>query len=482
MSKIQAIRVEDRLVELLPQGIERLGRLFEIDSVSLLLGTNGSGKTRMLLSLANAVGSSQDDSVQFYFQGTPNGNYEPSAPYNKDICAIYYSGLPYRRKFVRKPGVINASPSIKPYTDSRRIEQLGKVAEVLNVNTRLIGVFGYSRTVFRAVLIPALKSLREIFSSELERTIFDLNSLVSKLDSVGLDDYKSLDGKRESILKRLEELLEREIDVRIGKADRCLFLAALEHMYSKGKHYDEKSAALAFLNHVNLVLTPSNISSFKILESIVEDTKIVLSNYAYKDDFDWSQRTHRFQIDGIGQSEIVRRHETPIKIEWSNLSSGLQALVEQFSLIDEAIGKAAAQERFSILLLIDEGDAYLHLDWQRRYFSMLNKFLGGLKRKHNIHSLQLIMATHSPLLAADIPGELVTSLDSSSSINSFAAPLEEVIAGAFGSNSLGEFAAGKINEIYKRAQAGKATGEDRNVVEVIGDVAIKSALKRSFRE
>lgn len=482
MSKIQAIRVEDRVIELLPQGVDRLGRLFEIDSVSLLLGTNGSGKTRMLLSLANAVGSSQDDSVQFYFQGTPNGRYEPRAPYNKDLCAIYYSALPYRRKFVRKPGVINASPGTKPYTDSRRIEQLGEVAEVLKVDTRLIGVFGYSRTVFRAVLIPALKSSREILSSELERTIFDLNGLVSKEGAAELDDYKVLDGKRESILKRLEELLEHEADVRIGKTDRCLFLAALEYMHSKNKRYDVNSAAIALLSHVGLIFAPSDMSSFEKLKNIVEDTKVVLANYAYNEDFDWSQRIHKFQIDGVGQSEMVRRHETPIKIEWSNLSSGLQALVEQFSLIDEAIGKAAAQRCFSILLLIDEGDAYLHLDWQRRYFSMLNKFLGGLKRKHNLNSLQLIMATHSPLLAADIPGELVTNLDSTSSINSFAAPLEEVIAGAFGSNSLGEFAAGKINEIYKRAQAGKTTGEDRNVVEVIGDVAIKSALKRSFRK
>ncbi|MDH0798008.1 AAA family ATPase [Pseudomonas carnis] len=481
MTKIQAVRVEDRVIELLPQGIDRLGRLFEIDSVSLLLGTNGSGKTRMLLTLANAVGSSQDDSVQFYFQGTPNGNYEPQAPYNKDLCAIYYSALPYRRKLVRKPGVINASPSTKPYTDSRRVEQLGEVAEVLKVDTRLIGVFGYSRTVFRAVLIPALKSSREILSSELERAIFDLNGLVSTGNSAEIDDYKILDGKRESIFKRIEELLEQEADVRIGKTNRCLFLATLEYMYSKSKRYDESSAAIAFLSHVGLIFAPSDMSSFKKLQNIVEDTKVVLANYAYNEDFDWNKRVHKFQIDGIGQSEMVRRHETPIKIEWSNLSSGLQALVEQFSLIDEAIGKAAARRCFSILLLIDEGDAYLHLDWQRRYFSMLNKFLGGLKHKHNLKSLQLIMATHSPLLAADIPGELVTNLDSSSTINSFAAPLEEVIAGAFGSNSLGEFAASKINEIYKRAQAGKTTSEDRNIVEVIGDVAIKSALKRSIR-
>lgn len=57
-----------------------------------------------------------------------------------------------------------------------------------------------------------------------------------------------------------------------------------------------------------------------------------------------------------------------------------------------------------------------------------------------------------------------------------------MIAGAFGSNSLGEFAASKINEIYRRAVTGDTTDSDRQVVEVIGDSAIKSALKRSFRE
>lgn len=480
MSRIQAVRVEERLVELLPVGISRLGKLFEIDSVNLLLGTNGSGKTRMLMSLANAVGTSQDDSVQFYFQNTPNGNYEPPPPYSNDVCAIYFSALPYRRRFVRRPGVINASPTIKPYTDSRRIEQLGQVAKVLNVDTRLVGVFGYSRSIFRAVLVRVLKDSKEINSSDLERAIYDLNDLEGKIISAGGDDYKSLDVEREHLLRKIEEVLEWEIEVRIGKTDRCLFLAALEYMRSKGKRYDESSAALAFFGHIGLVSVSTKISAFRRLEEIVENTRVVLRNYAFNKDFDWSQRVQGFQIDSIAQSEMVRQYETPIRIEWSNLSSGLHALVEQFSLLDEAIGKAAAQGRLSILLLIDEGDAYLHLDWQRKYFSMLNKFLGGLKRKYGIKNLQLIMATHSPLLAADIPGELVTSLDSNAAINSFAAPLEDVIAGAFGSNSLGAFAADKINEIYKRAKEQRLTSEDRNMVEVIGDVAIRSALKRSF--
>ncbi|WP_372439090.1 hypothetical protein, partial [Pandoraea sputorum] len=77
-----------------------------------------------------------------------------------------------------------------------------------------------------------------------------------------------------------------------------------------------------------------------------------------------------------------------------------------------------------------------------------------------------------------IPGELVTNLDSDTPTKSFAAPLDDVISGTFGSSSLGRFAADKINSIYRRTLSSKATDIDRNVVEIIGDPTIRSALKR----
>jgi len=482
MSKIIAVRVQDRFVELLPQGIDRLGRLFEIDSVSLVLGKNGSGKTRLLTTLANAVGSPQDDAVQFYFKDTPNGNYEPSAPYSETLCAVYYSALPYRRKLSRRSGVLDASPNNKAFADDQRLEKLGDVAKALGVETRLTGFFGYTGTVFRSVLIPELRSAHEILVSPLDSAVHDLNRLLADVSTDGTKGYRDFDGKREAAYKKIESILTDEIDVRLGDYDRSLFLVALEYMHLQGDRYNKNAATIAFLNHIGLTNNHSEPSAFQDLEEIVESTRTVLDNYANPQDFNWRNRAHKFQIDGIAQSAAIKSHKTPIKIEWSDLSSGLQALVEQFSLIDEAVGKAAEQGRFSILLLIDEGDAYLHLDWQRRYFSLLNKFLGELKRKYRLHSLQLIMATHSPLLAADIPGELITNLENGQAINSFAAPLEEIIAGSFGSSSLGEFAAEKINEIYKRILSSNLTDADRHVVEVIGDVAIKSALKRRFPE
>ncbi|WP_434998494.1 hypothetical protein ACRQTN_07200 [Pectobacterium brasiliense] len=481
MSKIEAVRVENKLIILIPHKAEHFGQLFEIDSVSLLLGINGSGKTRMLVSIANAIGSSQDDSFQFYFQDTPNGKYEPSAPYNKNICSVYYSALPYKRKLLRRRGILNASPKKKSSTDNKRIEKFGEVSEILKINTYLTGVLGYSRNVFRTIIIPFLRGHYNVKNSKLNKLIYELNELSEKINMNKLEGYRIYDQERELILNDIEKLLENEISNEFDECYRIIILSILEYMYFNGKRDFSKLATGALLNHLGVINFKSDKEIFTELKSFVETTKIVLDKYCLTEVFDRNDKVIRFKIDSLDKSKEIGGYDTPIQIEWSNQSSGLQALVEQFSLIDDTIGKAVEKDYKSVLLLIDEGDAYLHLEWQRKYFSILNKFLGGLKRKYNLKNLQLIMATHSPLLAADIPSEFVTSLDTDERINSFAAPMEEVISRAFSSNSLGEFAATKINEIYKRAVSGNITQSDRNMIESIGDVSIKSALKRSVK-
>lgn len=480
MSKIEAVRVENKLIILIPHKAEHFGRLFEIDSVSLLVGVNGSGKTRMLVSIANAIGSSQDDSFQFYFQDTPNGKYEPSAPYNKNICSVYYSALPYKRKLLRKRGVFNASPK-RSSTNNSRIDKFGEISDILNINTYLTGVLGYSKNVFRAIFIPLLRGYNNVKNQNLEKLINELNELSKKININKLEGYRSYDKKREFILNEIEKTLEEEISNKFDGCYRIIILSTLEYIYFNGKKDFSKLATEALLNYIGVINTNSDKMTFMELESFVEETKSVLDKFFLTDILNRNDRVIRFKIDSLNKSREIGECDTPIQIEWSNQSSGLQALVEQFSLIDDTIGKAVEKDYKSVLLLIDEGDAYLHLEWQRKYFSILNKFLGGLKKKYNLKNLQLIMATHSPLLAADIPGEFVTSLDTDERIKSFAAPMEEVILGAFSSNSLGEFAATKINEIYNRAVSGNITQSDRNIIESIGDVSIKSALKRSIK-
>ena len=476
MPTILGVRIDDKLLELSSPESEKFGRFFNIDSVNLLLGKNGSGKTRFLLALANAIADPEGEAAQFYFNDNAKKLSENSGR-RQDICAIYYTALPYKRKLSRRVGVIDASPRTRDSDHGARLIRLGEVAAALGIQTKLTGFFGYSRKVYRSVLIPALLRASKIHDPDLEDVVRQYSEFNLEVESLS-GSIKDADDKRENIIRSLEELLELKIDHRLSGYDRTLYLTALEYMIGHADKSDVASSADAFLAHLGLARNKSVSEHFEALEELTERTREALSNYADPDDFDDRDRVHYFQIDGISQLSAIRRYETPIRIEWSNLSSGLQALVEQFSLIGEAVGKAAEQGRFSVLLLIDEGDAYLHLDWQRRYLALLNQYLGDLKRSHGLHSLQLILATHSPLLAADLPGEFVTNLDSGTTMKTFAAPLEEVIAGSFESSSLGEFAAIKINEIYRRVQQSKLTETDRNVINAIGDLAIRSALMK----
>lgn len=482
MPKINAIRVHDKIIELIPMNAERYGPLFEIDSVSLLLGTNGSGKTRTLISLANGVGSTQDDSFQFYFQGTPNGNYEPTSPYNENICSIYYSALPYKRRLLRRKCIINASPKSRSSTDNNRLEEFGLISKLLGIKAELIGVVSYSKVTFRTILIPAIRKSKQIIPFKLKELISYLDDIVINSPSES-ENYLDIDKKREFLLNDIEGFLEIFILEKLGDYDGLLYLSSLEYIYNKAGKKIINIIAIAFLVHIGILDSQSTNSEwygFQELERIAINSKKLIDQYFFLNDRELNHRTFTCRVGNMEIAEVIKSIDSSIQIEWSNQSSGLQALVEQFSLIDDAIFKATEKNYKSVLLLIDEGDAYLHLDWQRKYISMVNKFLGGLKRKYNLDNLQLIMATHSPLLAADIPRDFVTSLDSNNSLSTFAAPIEEVIANAFSSNSLGEFAANNINEIYKRAVLGKTTDFDRHLVDSIGDISIRAALKRSF--
>jgi hypothetical protein len=475
MPTILGVRIEDRLLELSSPRSESFGKIFDIDSVNFLLGKNGSGKTKLLLAIANAIAAPGKEGAKLYFNESEGASAKSGQ--RENVCAIYYSALPYRRKLSQRVGLIDASPRARNSDDAARINRLGEVAAALGVETRLTGVFGYSRSVYRAVLIPALRRASKISDPDLD---FMIKKYVdADKDTANLaDDLKSIDSQREKIFKELEHVLERLILSRMPDYDRLLYLTALEYMSGRTRKMEVSNAADAFLVRLELAINKSRPEHFHDLEEIVEHTREVLSYYGDPEDWYEFERKQSFQIDGIAQLAAIRRHDTPIRIEWANLSSGLQALVEQFALIGEAVGKAATQGRLSLVILIDEGDAYLHLDWQRRYFSLLNKYLGDLKNLHGLNSLQLILATHSPLLAADVPGEFVTNLDSGETMKTFAAPLEEVIAGSFESSSLGEFAAKKINEIYRRAQESSLTDTDRQLIEAVGDVAIRSALMR----
>lgn len=483
--KILSARIYDKYLELVPKDAGRYGDLFEIDSVSLLLGTNGSGKTRMLVSLANAINAPGDNSLKLYVQDDHERLVESADSYKNEICSIYYSALPYRRKLSRRKGIFNASPTKANSKDNKRLENFGKVSKMLGVKTQLEGIVRYTSLVFRSLLIPILSKSKIIGNRELVILIKEL-ALLKDGEYLSRNEKKSvfdLDKNREDVLNQIESILEGVVIKDFGETKGMCYFSALEYLYLM---MDKKSAvtiATQFLESMDIIngkLDSADKKHINKLKILAANTLALIKNNSEISAKSYSYRRLTLKIDNYDNLINIKGSDTSILIEWSNQSSGIQALVEQFSLIDDSVSKATREGYNSILLLIDEGDAYLHLDWQRKYISLINNFLGGIKKKYSLKTLQLVLATHSPLLAADIPGDFVISLDSNNSTVTFAAPIEEIISNAFSSSSLGEFAAYNINDIYKRALRNNTTQYDLNLVESIGDISIKAALKKEI--
>ncbi|MGO0644750.1 hypothetical protein ACTO4Y_08425 [Klebsiella quasipneumoniae] len=169
------------------------------------------------------------------------------------------------------------------------------------------------------------------------------------------------------------------------------------------------------------------------------------------------------------------------KINYNSMSSGELAVMNQFTSITTKLNKLSREGIKKILILIDEGDAFLHLEWQRMYIFHINKLLSEIKTENNIEIIQVIMATHSPLLATDVPRQFVFSLDKDATPKfTFASPMHMLFSESFGTSTIGEFATTKINEIYNNFTSKNASGKDYKILEYIDSDILKREFERQF--
>jgi hypothetical protein len=168
---------------------------------------------------------------------------------------------------------------------------------------------------------------------------------------------------------------------------------------------------------------------------------------------------------------------------WRAVSSGQWALVTQFIQIENAFSELALKKGIrSILVLIDEGDAFLHLEWQRQYISMLDEALARMKEESNgkIQCVQALFATHSPMLASDVPGSYVNRLKHNTlqpPAAAFAAPYQTLLNTAFGAKTIGAHATRTIMDTVENLRAGRVTAQDLYVVGIVDDPIIKRELE-----
>ncbi len=143
----------------------------------------------------------------------------------------------------------------------------------------------------------------------------------------------------------------------------------------------------------------------------------------------------------------------------------------------------------NLVLMIDEGDAFLHLEWQQRYIDYLDKTVAKLKKQ--FLTVQVLIATHSPVLMSDLPRECIYLLDAKNWIDelmedvvptkpseSFGAPLDTVVRHVGQTGTMGRFSSRAIKSVVEEVIAGLPVSAER--IEMIGDPIIRRQLTKTL--
>lgn len=232
MPVVVSLRVEDRVLDLATPEILDVGRIFEVDSIILLLGKNGSGKTRLLNMIAEGISAPGHNGTMVYVKDG-GGSISLLVEEDADLCAIYYSGLPYRRKLSRRGGLIDASPNNntdKINEEHGRMQQLGDIAAALGIDAQLKAKLSYSKNIQRTIIVPALKRARHVTNPKLASLLKELKSL----ESTSLKDpdrLEDLDKKIESVVKGIVRFVDGYIEAHLPGRDYIYYLSILESLY-----------------------------------------------------------------------------------------------------------------------------------------------------------------------------------------------------------------------------------------------------------
>lgn len=202
------------------------------------------------------------------------------------------------------------------------------------------------------------------------------------------------------------------------------------------------------------------------------------------------------QIELTGILELISDEAIGIPLfnyYWRGLSSGEQSMLSFYSRLYEIRNQVHSS---NVLILIDEGDAYFHPEWQRKFLSDVTKFVSKLFATKKV---QYIFSSNTPFIAADLPTSKVIHLERDNECRTsvavqvtnetFASNIHTLLASNFYLSSfLGEFAKDKIEGMVKELnkQSKDLSAERREnikkLISQVGEPIIKKRLEHLYFE
>lgn len=262
----------------------------------------------------------------------------------------------------------------------------------------------------------------------------------------------------------------------------------LERLVNTFKNFKELLNFIYNLNTDNkVVLLRDNFFSFNIKNENIKDF-------------------HKF-IDIYKNSYIFRPY---FNLTWAGISSGEKALLNIYSRLYSLtpnIQRTDGLEK-NIIILIDEGDAYLHPEWQKQFVKILIDFIPIIYNKTtkgDKQKIQIIFTTNSPIPASDLLNYNTIFLENSindknekvtivkDSLNdqkeTFAANIHTLLSDSFfvKNGLIGDFASEKLNKtiyqlIYRVDLSIDEREKMRRLIHQIGEPVLKTKLMQMYND
>ncbi|MFP8965208.1 AAA family ATPase [Pokkaliibacter sp. CJK22405] len=441
--------------------------------------------------------------VIYFSHGIDNLTHKPVFNKNKNFKYIDCSsqkGISTRSKIIKKNQVRDCFDLLDVYN----MQEYG-ISSVPMIGTTYPyqEISSYLKSIVRKILskkntLNFLNSILDVsflgrrfldsFKELLELFIFD--SSAKYLEEDYIENYHDIFIKNKLYKKASRYLLSRYDDY----FDLIYFLNSFDNVLNN--EMDERESFYVFVIYIEFLSGRIYLNSMKALNNLFEldgvfsllnhTSSLTTSEYKYKLFHVARFIEQTFSKNDLGVfniesyeafeyiDEFVRDENSifkNIEIEWNGISSGQHSLLVMFSRLYKEI-----KDGEDVIVFIDEGETYLHPEWQRKYVRELIKFFSAVREIHQ--KINIIITSHSPFVLSDLPEESVNFLDAESAKgNFFGANIFDIFnKGMLVERTVGEFAYEKISKAINNKRENIDSAE--NIISMIADPIVRKLAEK----
>lgn len=428
-----------------------------VDSLTVIYGENGEGKTTLLLDLCRTLNRYRSDRPLGIIwrdkttgrirldKGTQldavilKGPLTENEPARLDVAfkSVFYTTSPFesaRRRALAASGTIDGTPSFA--NNSFNGTSLCRAAGSLPKDIPFIRS---AKVQIEFSDLPKLEKEVEEFIDFVFPS--DLNVGDSKKRHPSVRYREQLHSLYSVLSARTRLLLAIELyRARLDGPKEARYL--LTQLFDRKEPLNGSQAVGRFLSKRESisrrrVATPSVLKAIealkKVATSVAPDKLHVYSDLLNVQLFN--------VLEGLQEAENLGF------LHWRflDLSSGQVALLMLFASLASALEKLRSNDSRFAVLVVDEGEMFMHPAWQRKYLHDLMKFIEYFRAYFD--EIHLILATHSLIVAGDAPPNRLFDVKTGKMRNGFAYGPREVLDDVYG---VKEFAGDMAESLYEK--------------------------------